>query len=399
MNEITLDEVSQREKGNHLVKLILTARNIYGEENVSCYNINGKSLILVRYGDIVLTNKYDESHLMRGVYAGFSIKNSEQIDLSTRFLRSTYTFNEVISNFCFSHVPSDYLSSLFNSSNKQYFSTVCEGYGDFPENKMIFGSKVTESNDLLDDIEYEMIWHSLFNYISYESLEGGPYTEISRIKNAKTKFLGRSNHIYDYRNVTKSFLDEIEKSLFSEKDNVYLEIYDLLKTDIITTSLRLEIPESGKIKQKLNNFFIDKHKKGISHGVTLYRRDGRGVNSIKLYPIDSQSFSEYNENLLYYKEIASQLTFPFKGKEVVFEVIDDNVFGEEEKKEIDYTDVVITKKAFIAILFLLNKKINISYGKTGKRKEDTRWYSTCRHEKKSYTEYNIGSDGENRIST
>jgi len=395
MNEITIDEISQKEKGNHLKKLVLTANNIYGEENVSCYDYDDNSLIIVRYGDVVLTNKYNKSHLMRGVYAGFFITNSDQMHLHTMFSRSIYTFNEVISNFCFSHVSTHYIRQLFNSP-KPYFSNVCEGYGDFPETKMIFGSKVTESNDLLDDIEYEILWHSLFNYISYESLEGGPYVGMSLIRDAKNIFLEKNKYIVNNDYFTKTFLDKIKKSLFSEKDNVYLEIYDLLKTDIMITPLRLKIPENSRVKQKLNDFFIDKHKKGICYDdITLYRKCD---TSAKLYPIgQSESLSEYNEKLSYYKEKASQLSFPFKGKEVVFEVIGDNVF--EEEKEIDYTNTTISNMAYKAILYLLNKKINISYGKTRRKEEDTGWYSTRRYEKKSYTEYNIRSDGENRIST
>lgn len=409
MIEITLEDLEKRIKGNHAKKLALAAIDIYGEENVACYDYNQGSLIIVRYGDVLLTNRDYKSHLMTDVYAGYFINNRLNPRIYSVFLRSSYTFDEVLSYFSFSHVQSSYLGNMFESDGNiatlsstlhstLHFTNTCEGYGDFPESLILYSDKVEHNEDLLDDLEYEVLWHNLFNFISYESIEGGPYVYMSSIQDSKLSILSGSS-IYDNdRTIRELDITNLACSYFSSKEN-YSELYHLLKNEISVSSNQLKIKETCRIHEMLNSFFIKQHKERKLHYIELYRKDRY---SSLLYDLEDTTFSRYNKKLRAYKKKGESLTFPFKGKTISVKVIGEELESKKKDEDFDYTNVCISKKLFLTILHLLNRKINEEYVRNKQKDEDTKWYSlatTSRYEEKNYSSYLTRNNAENRVST
>jgi len=158
---------------------------VFGEKNV-CITHDVKSNIFaahILFEDITISNSHKKTHLIKDLVVkipfsydrlGDTIKVSETI-LGTRL---TNSYSEISSNYKHSHLPS--------CNVEQRFSTFCLGATDVNIINTDLKVAFTES-------KYLLFLNMLTAYVSWESLEGGPYIKFENISARGDRYYMSSN--------------------------------------------------------------------------------------------------------------------------------------------------------------------------------------------------------------
>lgn len=155
------------------------AENIFGEDRVDIIKTYGNwgsivNKIRIWFPEIDMKNSNDLEHTVRDIVVEFEIDyliedrlpKEPRINVSFYGTRLTTTLKEYESRYLHSHLPSSIELGNFNR--------FCLGAS-------IFGTMISSiSIDVSADV-WEHVFLSLHNYLSWESLEGGPHIQIANI--------------------------------------------------------------------------------------------------------------------------------------------------------------------------------------------------------------------------
>jgi hypothetical protein len=122
--------------------------------------------VIIKFDRLTVTNSKNERHEIRDLFVKMRFNCDGRIyDFSGA--RATVTIPEYQSNYAFSHLSTGAAQGIT-------WGGFCLGSGT-----------VRDTYERLcvdfDDMQFEMFLHSLTDYLSWESLEGGPYVRISSI--------------------------------------------------------------------------------------------------------------------------------------------------------------------------------------------------------------------------
>lgn len=185
-------------KGEDVAKI---ANEIFGEERVD----NGSSYICIHFPEITITNSLGHKHLVRDLYIHINIlydefvrNNRSSIDIEIMGIRRTLSIREFDSGYSHSHLDGG-----------------IDDWGHFCMGVSPFATLVTEvgMNPIADN--WEMLLMSLENFLSWESLEGGPFIKIENIGNTRG-IDSLYNNIFDE---TIRLLPTMPKEIFEHSSN------------------------------------------------------------------------------------------------------------------------------------------------------------------------------------
>jgi hypothetical protein len=156
--------------------------SIYDEENFEIiFGLNFGNLktvadfyIYVRFPDVTITNSIEMERFLGDMYirlrGTYDSEGKYRIKSKIDGMRGTFTPLDRVVNFSHSHISK-------NDSEKGFCSFCIGG-----ENHMFVGNSTGNYDKLTTDLELESILLSTQDFISWESLEGGPYNKMEDIK-------------------------------------------------------------------------------------------------------------------------------------------------------------------------------------------------------------------------
>lgn len=129
-------------------------------------------VLTIHFPEVELTNSKRHKRTLKDLFVRFSAKihfrsSGYKVEVTPTGTRTTYELKEAQSNFTHSHLHVSYAM--------RGFTQFCLGASNFQmivENLKLNGTEE----------DWELMLLSLANYVSWESLEGGPYTYMSEVK-------------------------------------------------------------------------------------------------------------------------------------------------------------------------------------------------------------------------
>lgn len=145
--------------------------------NIHGTNIDLEMIIVLKYNDIVIRNSYELSRDL-GSYVvylfAYSQYNSLYIKRKINAIKTKYSYSEISSQYTHSHAPR-------GAMNHPYLDNFCLGGSGGPFMGLSTTFKFGEMSVKCTDLEFEGLLFSIRDYLSWESLEGGPYRKIENI--------------------------------------------------------------------------------------------------------------------------------------------------------------------------------------------------------------------------
>jgi hypothetical protein len=165
------------------------AKKHYGNDNVEL--IESASRLLIYIPVIKITSENTLEHEMKDVYLEIEVYD-KMFSLLTLY-RGTLSSSECRNDYLFSHCN--------GNTQHAYSRKFCFGNYDTPMNRIFH--KSTVKKDFILNMDY--LFYILDNYLSWESISGTPYKEISHVKNDLSFYrpINQSNNNYNYKEIEK----------------------------------------------------------------------------------------------------------------------------------------------------------------------------------------------------
>lgn len=145
----------------------------FSEENDDYHYV-----IVIHFPELTVTNSRNESHKIYDFF--FAVCFDNQLNINRfRGNRTTMMLEEIDSNYKFSHLSREGFDTI------PIYTNFCFGDGDIPKLRLKFNSSVQEERFQI----LTLIAYSIEIYLSWESLEGGPYKRMAEIFNKSSKYL------------------------------------------------------------------------------------------------------------------------------------------------------------------------------------------------------------------
>ena len=182
IEEAKLRKQKEEEEKAERIKSFLTtpeqiynvAKDVFGEERVdlvpASYGSDGYFKIVVYFPEITIKNSKRQSHTIKELYVRFSIKVNltELVPSCNLYVSGTRTLmsdKEYMCDYAHSHLPSGATVG---------WESFCLGNSDF--SMLVNTLRISMTPE-----DWFLLFFSLENYVSWESLEGGPYRSIANI--------------------------------------------------------------------------------------------------------------------------------------------------------------------------------------------------------------------------
>lgn len=273
--------------------------------------------IIIRFPEITVTNSNKAKVVMNDFFYAIQLamSGSEIIIERTMGERMTYSYLHAVSSYKFSH-----LSGGGDLTTNPRFCHFCYGDGDIP-------LLVTKFNNVAprDMGIFRLFLFNIESYLSWESLEGGPYIRISQIHN--------QINLYD-----SSCMNDGTRKVYIER--LMRHISELDSNIVIKNGIYLISDDSvfnDSIVKIISSHFSSNDQKRL-----LFRK---GVDG-NLYQINSQS-----------RRIMSLSTHPYIFQQREYYYTISNTSEEVEKSEIFYINPEFKTHVKSTIEYQLNQKI------------------------------------------
>lgn len=272
---------------NSINQIYNIAVSIYGEEY--CWLKDSRSIVIY-FPEINITNSKNHKHKIYDLFVKITIhKDSEKGKLyvsSISGCRSTFLLKELESNYTHSHL-----------------SNICTAFSDFCLGSSEFA--IIKANCAVDNSyeNFTLLFLSLKGYLSWESLEGGPYRHISGISGNGNKI--SSSVLENYTNEIKNLIPENCFDLNSNElkliNNTYL--YNFLNEHFPIKSL------SSNDDKKINDL-LNHYKSTFSSTNIIFKDKVFQIKIINNYEKDENSRTSIEQSLvdLIYNKINGALT-------------------------------------------------------------------------------------------
>ena len=172
--------------------LILLLKKFYGNDNVEL--IREESTLIIYQPIIRIISENGLEHDMKDVY--IKLKVNDGYFKLVALYRGTVTSSECRAAYKFSHCPDDFYEPSWR---------FCYGDGNTPMNR--YFCKARNKKDFILNMEYSL--HLLNAYLTWESISGAPYREISN------KITRNVNYFYEI-NTTDYYLNYKQLQKYSD---------------------------------------------------------------------------------------------------------------------------------------------------------------------------------------
>jgi hypothetical protein len=321
-SRLILDDLSEED----FEALLDRVKNIF---NLGNYFI---PYILVQFGDITVTNEYNKSIDIEGLWAKISLRGNGEL-VAIELNRSRYSYLHWEQNYLHSHVDS------ISKDDPGVFRTPCIGRGPI----------ANTSRNLrvdYDETRWQIFCYELDKFVHTESLTGGPYHKLEAITNLSTGKINKYTMLWNlsYGGYASSYrMKDFERYLLQKK---------VLKFNYLNHSYGIGIPFMN-LWVLVSNCFIEwcnlnKLHEGdlLGHGVLV-----KGV-------IKNSSFYELASEIQDYSRVPREHPlFDFKGQPVFLEL-------HADISESDKYSLLLNPAILEIIMLKILAIINLNYGNT-----------------------------------
>lgn len=241
---------------------------------VDNYKIHINFLPIIRFPKLTVSNSNRESLAIKDLFIMITTTVDGRL---LRFLgtRTTVSQKEVLSKYVHSHLPrSDYNDIQMNLNHNKYF---CTGSGEI--NQII----VQYNNNLGDKTFFTILMMYLTNFASHESIEGGPYINISDIINYRNAIITSEHKISNMSSIKNTIFSKAEvldRKLNFRKNGKIFEVIDDEKFENFCKLMAIDPEDSNSYINYRQSVCI----KGSEGNYYLYYS---GVNNRILVDVDN----------------------------------------------------------------------------------------------------------------
>lgn len=329
--------------------------NIRKEEKYTRDNQWGDTdvLITIRFPEVTVTNEHDRSVVIQDLYVRVPISFNGCTLAPFRMTRATFSFQQWLSGYSHSHLPSIRPDSLSG------FQMPCLGRG--PVNRTIATLKNNYDINIWGLYAFEIA-----KYVTVESLAGVPYRRLEDI--------GKTNDTVLSINTPLCEPPNIQSVLWSIDSKDFVQYFFSLKT--MKIAYKDGIYQLGESYLdywiKVSNAFITWYNRKIMAGECLY---GKKEDIMEEYIISEGKIysSRLTKRIREMEACEGKELFIFKGKIIKLHILDD-----AESRVINTTHL-INMSWCNSILATALKIINYNYGRTDytKRNQTKGEVQTC----------------------
>jgi hypothetical protein len=243
------------------------------------YYINNNKLVcIIHFPEINITNSLKQKHKIIDLYIKLEFRENKTIS-AFNGTRSTVTYEEKISSYRHSHMSA--------SGNFYQWLSCCVGESEFAQIYSLLHNTFNKNNLL-------RFLYQLPDYLSWESLEGGPYIKMSNIKqsNLTPPIVTTSDISFTYEKLLANINNlpvKINKELigiFQIEANKLEEIILPFAGNNVCNKVNNEYFLKNKDDQILNN--IKKYNTEMSN-ITMFNFKGNKIKPKIIANIDSTS--------------------------------------------------------------------------------------------------------------
>lgn len=271
--------------------------------------------IVIKFPEITIKNSAGGLEVMNDFFFAIELKMSDGLISIEKVMGERFTFSylHAVSGYKFSH-----LSGGCDFSTPPRFTHFCFGDGDIPLLMTKFNNVVPRDLGI-----FRLFLFNIETYLSWESLEGGPYIRMSNIHNQST--------LYNPNDVNSSYIQSYYSNL--------TRYIGRLDCDIVIKNGNYLISDNSKFNDSLVNIILNDY--GSSDRKKLLFR--KGIDG-QLYQVDSK-----RKNI-----IMSQVPYIFQQTEYKYNLIDLPV---EVESEVYYINPKFKTHVKSTIEYSLNQKI------------------------------------------
>lgn len=310
----------------------------------------GKAIIYVWWPSVVVTNEHNKSVVIQDLYAKIEINHDGTIPYECPgFLlnRATYTKIQFLSDYMHSHIQG------INKTNFSHFLSPCLGTGPIRET---IASLKNES----DEVTWMLFCQELADYVTVESLHGGPWRRLEEIGRRDNVELTPS---YNYTNTNMtSFLTLFTKESLKSFVQYYLQ-YGHLTLGFQNSKFTCNMPYTDFVVD-ISNAFIDFYNlylkstescKEACFNKTLLRNVE--IRNGLIYYTQFCYNSTPTTNVNYYR---GKYVLTFKGKDITTTIIE-STNPEEEIESVTIIDPSLAMYILAHILKIINYRYKNEY--------------------------------------
>lgn len=213
---VKMQIISEEARTVILTKIIPTLMELYEDRwDIAVVPICGSSRrktgiynieIIIHYPELTVSNSRGRKEVIYDMYVKIVLQNTQfsmfNVELPDYIsgIRTTYSFGQYISGYSFSHLPSQ--SNKFSEVEWQSF---CLGVSEIRNAMMM--CNMNDVNTL------KLFFYQLDAYLTWESLEGGPYFKMENIVNTDyTDIAILSQNSID--NITSTIMSQINRRCY-----------------------------------------------------------------------------------------------------------------------------------------------------------------------------------------
>lgn len=262
-------------------------------------------IILIHFPELTISNSLGFSHIIRDLFVGIFIKNGYYVNIGG--FRSTKTNKEYLALYNHSHL---------NTGNTSSFMEFC--LGNSSDTNTLANTISNFKNNILTETPFKNFLINLDIYLSWESIEGGPYIFMLDIDYNKEKNLKNSDIRIAINNLSVEFKMELIKNI-SLVDNYrynYTEIIinnskkltELAPIDATGIAVHegLYIKKDTFPNTKIEEFLFKTDKFNINRKIIITNEEVQGVDfgEIEMHYdfinlLQNKLTTEYNNILLW----------------------------------------------------------------------------------------------------
>lgn len=306
-------------------------RNFFNNLNNCIDQISKVINIYIYFPEVKITNEYDKYRYIHDLYVKVPIKYSGTLAGKFKLSRSSYSIEELKSNYMHSHV------STIPTYDFSQFQSCCLGSG--PIRNTI--------NNLIIDFD-ENIWNlfclELSKYVETESIEGVPYHRLEGVTNNSTTY-------HNYYLLYSKYMDHI-KPLLQEFIPYFIR-QKKLKFNFINGKYSIGMSFIEYVIT-ISNCFIEWYNKQYLIGKFRYSLDELIYSFLQEGVIKDNKIYTKSDSDTAYLDYQNKFICTFKGKDVLLKIkdcIQDNNYS-----------LFLNIPTAMTLLHKILKIINCSYG-------------------------------------
>jgi hypothetical protein len=177
----------------------------YGEENWSLEQFGSRSIIIIKYDEIEISNSNDNRHTIKELYVWvyIDVQTGRLTSYELFGMRTYLTVEEALAQYNHSHLS-------WNQIGRE--GTFCLGSTEIR-------ALLYECYEVYDHDKLTLLFYFINNFVNWESLEGGPYSRIVNIGKAGREVGLPSTSLSSYQEALEGYLSNKYVPMLSYNDS------------------------------------------------------------------------------------------------------------------------------------------------------------------------------------